>query len=56
MAPQVIVKTVPDTNQPSREHILDATKDKGSINKVPGSWTKSGKPYIGRHNKPTPQW
>jgi hypothetical protein len=26
----------------------------GTIYKVPGSGTKSGKPYIGRHNKPNP--
>jgi hypothetical protein len=28
---------------------------KGTIYKVPGSDTPSGKPYIGRHNKPDPQ-
>ena len=28
---------------------------KGTIYKVPGSATRSGKPYIGRHNKPEPQ-
>jgi RHS repeat-associated protein len=28
--------------------------DLGSIYKVPGSATASGKPYIGRHNKPNP--
>ncbi len=28
--------------------------DLGSIYKVPGSATQSGKPYIGRHNKPDP--
>jgi len=54
-SPQVLIKTVSDTNKPSRERILDATKDKGSIYKVPGSSTDSGKPYIGRHNKPNPQ-
>ena len=27
----------------------------GSIYVVPGSGTESGKPYIGRHNKPNPQ-
>jgi RHS repeat-associated protein len=27
----------------------------GSIYRVPGSATTSGKPYIGRHNQPTPQ-
>lgn len=32
-----------------------AQKQEGSIYKVPGSATKSGKPYVGRHNKPTPQ-
>lgn len=30
-SPRVIVQTVSDTNKPSREHILDVTKDKGSI-------------------------
>ncbi len=32
-----------------------AAKGTGSIYKVPGSGTKSGKPYIGRHNKPDPK-
>ncbi|PRY48075.1 RHS repeat-associated protein [Arcticibacter pallidicorallinus] len=32
-----------------------AQKQEGSIYKVPGSATKSGKPYVGRHNKLTPQ-
>lgn len=27
---------------------------RGSIYRVPGAWTPSGKPYIGRHNKPNP--
>jgi hypothetical protein len=27
----------------------------GTIYEVPGSYTRSGKPYIGRHNKPKPQ-
>ncbi len=31
-----------------------ASGGSGSIYKVPGSGTKSGKPYIGRHNKPNP--
>lgn len=30
-------------------------KKQGTIYKVPGSATKSGKPYVGRHNKPNPQ-
>jgi hypothetical protein len=32
-----------------------ALGETGSIYRVPGSATKSGKPYIGRHNKPKPQ-
>jgi RHS repeat-associated protein len=31
-----------------------ASGGKGTIYKVPGSATRSGKPYIGRHNKPNP--
>ncbi len=31
------------------------SEKKGSIYKVPGSETKSGKPYIGRHKGPNPQ-
>jgi RHS repeat-associated protein len=31
-----------------------ATKGGGTIYRVPGSGTKSGKPYIGRHNKSNP--
>lgn len=31
-----------------------ATKGGGTIYRVPGSGTKSSKPYIGRHNKPNP--
>jgi len=31
------------------------TENNGAIYKVPGDATKSGKPYIGRHNKPNPQ-
>jgi RHS repeat-associated protein len=30
------------------------SKELGSIYKVPGSATTSGKPYVGRHNKPDP--
>ncbi|WP_188938381.1 hypothetical protein [Puia dinghuensis] len=44
--PHDIVKpAVPATTQMAKT---------GSIYKVPGSATQSGKPYIGRHNKPNP--
>jgi RHS repeat-associated protein len=33
---------------------VDVKQKTGSIYKVPGSATPSGKPYIGRHNKPNP--
>jgi hypothetical protein len=34
---------------------LAAKTGDGTIYKVPGTATPSGKPYIGRHNKPEPQ-
>jgi len=35
--------------------IINLVSEAGSIYRVPGSATKSGKDYIGRHNKPNPQ-
>jgi hypothetical protein len=40
-------------NLPADTKRVQANKT-GTIYKVPGSATKSGKPYIGRHNKPNP--
>jgi len=39
---------------PANSKASAQTAKTGSIYKVPGSATKSGKPYIGRHNKPNP--
>ena len=35
-------------------HLSKIADDSGTIYTVPGSGTSSGKPYIGRHNKPEP--
>jgi len=42
-------------NKPTIVQSNSNQKDHGTIYKVPGTATKSGKPYIGRHNKPNPQ-
>jgi RHS repeat-associated protein len=51
-APQVTVKAPLAANPPAQAATQMAKT--GTIYKVPGSATKSGKPYIGRHNKPNP--
>jgi RHS repeat-associated protein len=39
----------------SSDYKIAARSAEGTIYKVPGSATPSGKPYIGRHNQPEPQ-
>lgn len=34
---------------------VEGAEETGTIYRVPGEFTTSGKDYIGRHNKPTPQ-
>lgn len=50
--PPVTVKAPLAANPPAQATTQMAKT--GTIYKVPGSATKSGKPYIGRHNKPNP--
>jgi RHS repeat-associated protein len=42
------------TSQSGSVSSTSASTNTGTIYKVPGASTKSGKPYIGRHNKPNP--
>jgi len=52
-ATAITVKTIKELA--SDKEKKEENPKKGTIYEVPGESTPSGKPYIGRHNKPTPQ-
>ena len=51
----LLAGAVYSTNQNASQEAEEPPAESGTIYRVPPEGTSSGKPYIGRHNKSTPQ-